>query len=68
MKLREWLDENGVTNPAFGERIGRSAEAVRRYAIGDRIPDKETMPLIVVATGGGVTPNDFFDLTQAAAA
>jgi hypothetical protein len=54
------LDDNDISNGAFGERIKRSAEAVRRYAAGERIPDKETMPLIVSETRGAVTPNDFF--------
>src|SRR5688572_26449322 len=57
MTLRDWLDTNGKSNAQFGEIIGRTAEAVRRYAAGDRIPDRETMPLIVEATGGKVTPN-----------
>ena len=62
MKLRDWLDEHGIDNPTFGRRIRRTAEAVRRYAAGERIPDKDTMPLIVSETCGAVTPNDFFDL------
>ncbi len=69
MKLRNWLDQEKIDNAAFGRRIGRTAEAVRRYVAGDRIPDKETMTSIVTATSGAVTPNDFFDLpVQQAAA
>ena len=62
MKLRDWLDERDISNADFGDRIKRSAEAVRRYAAGNRIPDRETMPLIVAETDGAVRADDFFDL------
>jgi len=67
MRLGEWLDREDLKPQQFAARIGRSAEAVRRYVTGDRIPDKETMPLIVVETGGSVMPNDFFALGALAA-
>lgn len=62
MTLRDWLDARGVTIAEFALRIGRTSESVRRYANGDRIPDKETMPLIAAETGGDVTANDFFGI------
>lgn len=62
MTLRDWLEQEGVSVPQFASRIGRTAEAVRRYVSGERIPDKDTMPLIAQATRRKVTPNDFFDL------
>ena len=62
MKLRAWLDEREISNGDFGGRINRTAEAVRRYAAGERLPDRATMPLIVRETGGEVQPNDFFDI------
>jgi transcriptional regulator with XRE-family HTH domain len=62
MTLKEWLDREAMSVPQFATRIGRSAEAVRRYVSGERIPDKDTMPLIAEATQRKVTPNDFFDL------
>lgn len=62
MTLRDWLEQEGVSVPQFASRIGRTAEAVRRYVSGERIPDKDTMPLIAHATRRKVTPNDFFDL------
>jgi transcriptional regulator with XRE-family HTH domain len=67
MQLGVWLEASGCSNAEFGKRIGRSAEAVRRYAGGERIPDRETMPRIVDATNGKVTANDFFGIAQAAA-
>jgi len=67
MTLAEWLKAKGLNNAEFGVRINRTAEAVRRYAAGERIPDKETMPIIARETDGEVTPNDFFDLGEAPA-
>jgi hypothetical protein len=67
MKLATWLSEEGLNYVEFGSRIERSGEAVRRYASGERIPDRVTMPRIVHATGGKVTANDFFDLDHAVA-
>lgn len=62
MTLQDWLDRESVTVGEFASRIGRSSEAVRRYVMGDRIPDRETMPLIAQETAGAVTPNDFFGI------
>lgn len=62
MKLKDWLAENEVSVAEFATRIGRTAESVRRYAAGERIPDKETMPLIASETAGAVTANDFFGI------
>lgn len=66
MTLKDWLAANDVTIAQFAARIERSAEAVRRYVVGDRIPDRDTMPNIVRETDGGVTPNDFFDIATPA--
>lgn len=66
MTLKDWLIEQNVEPRAFAERIGRTAEAVRRYVNGARIPDRDTMPLIVSETQGNVTANDFFGIEVAA--
>lgn len=63
--LRRWLDHHDISDGDFGKRIDRSGEAVRRYANGDRIPDRVTMPKIVRETNGGVTANDFFGISLA---
>lgn len=65
-KLRDWLDDHSVSVPEFATRIGRTPEAVRRYTNGERIPDREAMPLIAAETGGAVTANDFFGIEDAA--
>ena len=68
MKLKDWLAREGApTRPQFAAQIGRTAEAVRRYEEGERIPDRETMPLIAAATSGSVTANDFFGISPATA-
>lgn len=63
MTLKEWLAARDMSLADFAGKIGRTSESVRRYANGDRIPDKETMPLIASATSGAVTANDFFGIT-----
>lgn len=68
MTLKEWLAANDVTVAAFATEIGRASETVRRYAAGERIPDKLTMPLIAHATRGAVTANDFFGISAQDAA
>ena len=67
MTLKDWLAAREMTIPEFAAAIGRTAETVRRYTTGDRIPDKETMPLIAQHTAGVVTANDFFGITPALA-
>lgn len=62
MKLADWLVREEISFADFGLKIDRTAEAVRRYANGLRIPDRDTMPKIVSVTSGEVTANDFFDL------
>lgn len=62
MTLKDWLAAKGVSVPEFASRISRTPEAVRRYAAGERIPDRDTMPLIARETEGEVTANDFFGL------
>ncbi len=68
MHLRDWLEREGLNYPQFGVMIERSAQAVQRYASGDRIPDRDTMPRVVKATRGEVTANDFYDLPPVHAA
>jgi len=66
MTLKEWLVAKRMSVSQFAERIERSPQAVRRYVNGDRIPDRDTMPLIVQATRGKVMPNDFFRVSAKA--
>ena len=60
MTLAQFLDQQNLTDTAFAAQIGVSSEAVRRYRIGARLPKRDLMARIVVATGGAVQPTDFF--------
>lgn len=62
MTLHEYLTEADLTPSQFAERAGITAGAVRRYLAGTRIPDKEKMAKIALATGCKVTANDFFGI------
>ena len=62
MTLRDYLARTDTDRTQFAATIGVSAETVRRYLTGERIPDKERMSRIALATDGQVTANDFFDL------
>lgn len=65
MNLRDWRERAGLSRLEVADRIRRTVETVRRYEEGTRIPDRETMPVIVEATAGLVTPNDFFGVVNA---
>lgn len=62
MKLSDYLAQHALSEGEFADRIGCSREAVRRYCIGSRIPDKARMTKIALATGCEVTANDFFGI------
>lgn len=68
MHLRDWLSQEGIGFAEFARRINVSnATVVRRYAYGERTPERTVMPRIVEATNGAVQPNDFFELSDNAA-
>lgn len=64
MKLKDYIDEHGLSYSFVGKAIGVSTEAARRYANGERIPQPEIMQKIVDYTGGTVTPNDFYSISN----
>jgi transcriptional regulator with XRE-family HTH domain len=59
MQLAAYLKMNGISDEDFGQIIGVSRQAVHRYKTFGRSPKRETLALILEATGGAVTPNDF---------
>ena len=62
MQLETYLQDNDITLSRFAETIGvANAKVVQRYVKGERTPIRDIMARIVAATGGAVTPNDFFD-------
>ena len=62
VRLGEWRRSAGLTLDAMGNRLGVGPETVRRYESGQRIPSRQHMARIYLATGGAVAPNDFYDL------
>ncbi len=60
MLLETFLKENEMSAADFAQEIGVSAEAIRLYLAGKRIPSKNTMRRIMDSTGGEVQPNDFY--------
>ncbi|GLK69210.1 helix-turn-helix domain-containing protein [Hansschlegelia plantiphila] len=60
MTLSGYLAKTGLSHSAFAALIGTSQAAVSRYVLGKRTPRPEHMARITEATGGQVTPNDFF--------
>jgi transcriptional regulator with XRE-family HTH domain len=66
MKLSDYMKAHGLSRAQFAERISVSPETVRRYINGSRIPDKDKMEKIALATGCQVTANDFFGISEAA--
>lgn len=61
MKLTAWLTDSKVSDAEFASRIGVSRQALWRYRAGDRIPKRDVMERIKAATGGAVTPADFYE-------
>ncbi len=62
MKLGEWLSAKRMTRSAFAARIGLSPGAVTQICNqANAWVSRETAELIVKATGGEVTPNDFLN-------
>lgn len=59
-RLHQYLTERKLTNVEFGGMIGRTPSSVSRIRQGKVNPDWETLERIFDATGGIITPNDFF--------
>jgi DNA-binding transcriptional regulator YdaS (Cro superfamily) len=62
MKLAQYLKDHSIHPADFAKSIGVSKETVRRYIVGDRRPARKKLPVIVEATKGEVTANDFFGI------
>lgn len=64
MTLQEFLKSNDLSYADFARSISTSAPAVRRYALNLRTPKPDIMSRIHTATGGEVTPNDFYEVAH----
>lgn len=63
IKLRSYLDREGIPRGEFARRIRVSAQALHRYMTGERRPRPEVMARISAETVGVIQPNDFFDVS-----
>ncbi|HYP58562.1 MAG TPA: 3,4-dihydroxy-2-butanone-4-phosphate synthase, partial [Beijerinckia sp.] len=65
MKLVDWLKQNNVTRSDFARRVGLSKGLISQICNQDDAwVSRETAELILRATGGAVTPNDFLSCGQ----
>ncbi|MFA7243194.1 MAG: helix-turn-helix transcriptional regulator [Sulfuricellaceae bacterium] len=73
MHLRDWLTKNKVSKEDFADRIGVKPKTVGRYCLTPgkvdfRRPAADVMVRIITATGGKVTPSDFYAFPKRRAA
>lgn len=59
MKLNMYLTTKGITDEAFGRKIGCSQSQVSRIKRGVSKPSLGLIERIALATGGAVRANDF---------
>ena len=60
MTLDEYLRQQKLTEASFAEVIGSTQQSVHRYRRNTRVPRPAVMERIVAATGGKVSPDDFY--------
>jgi hypothetical protein len=62
MTLREYLKEKKMGVTAFSRKIGLNQSMITQWNNEKKLPNKENMKKIFLATGGLVTPNDFYGI------
>lgn len=67
MTLKDYLAAQGMTAAAFAARVQTHESTMSRILAGKQRPRADLMHRIGAATGGAVTPNDFFDTPAATA-
>lgn len=60
MTLNEYLKAENLSPEQFARNHDLPARSVRNWFYGIRIPRRDQMAQIFEATGGKVSPNDFF--------
>jgi transcriptional regulator with XRE-family HTH domain len=60
MTLKDYLKLHGLTDGDFARIVKRQRTTVMRWRKGERRPDWESLEAISEATGGKVSPNNFF--------
>lgn len=66
MRLRDFIEAEGLTLERFADIVGRHVSTISRIAAGKHVPSPELTRRIFQATGGKVGPADFYDFSQAA--
>lgn len=66
MTLDDWLNATKTADKDFAGRIGVSRVTLFRLKTGRRKPRQKVMERIHTETAGAVTPNDFFQIGEAA--
>jgi DNA-binding transcriptional regulator YdaS (Cro superfamily) len=62
MRLSQWLEQNNRTHAELADAIGNvTAEAVRLWAAGNRMPDTKNVVRIEAVTNGEVTVSDLHE-------
>lgn len=64
MTLDAWIVSTRTPDNVFADKVGVSRVTLYRFKTGKRTPDQATMARIFEATGGSVTPNDFFNIAN----
>jgi DNA-binding transcriptional regulator YdaS (Cro superfamily) len=59
MTLKEYLSTRRIGQSAFARSIGVSQQVVNKWALGRACPRRDAMTMIIKATRGEVTANDF---------
>ena len=65
VKIRQYLDQAGLTLAEFAAQVAVSAAAMSRYARGKRMPRPDVVRRITAASGGRIQANDLFELAAA---
>jgi transcriptional regulator with XRE-family HTH domain len=60
MKLADYMAENGLTDDAVAQRIGRDRSFVTKLRQGRATPSLRTAQDLSLATNGAVSAEDFF--------
>ena len=60
MRLSEFIEQAGLTDAVFGEQCGLSQSQVSRLRNGKSKPSFEAIEAVRGASGGKVSPNDWF--------
>lgn len=64
MRLEEYLKRQGESITVFAKKLNRTDWTIRRYIKRGTRPSPEIMIEIYHATGGAVTPNDWFEIPK----